>query len=255
MVLDFTFFLLVCPLVFLAGFIDAVGGGGGFISLPAYMLSGLPTQVALGTNKLSSTMGTFLATVRYAKLGYIKYKDAAVAIVFAILGSSIGAKLALLIPETNLKIAIMIVLPLTALYILRTKKFGSSEVGEQSNKLYALFVCAVTSLVIGIYDGLYGPGTGTFLILGFCVLAKYSVKDANGLAKAINLTTNISALSVFFMNDSVALYMGLIAGLFNIAGNYVGCSFFVKKGMKGTKFIMLIVIAIFELKLCWNFIS
>ncbi len=251
MVLDYAFLLVVCPLVFLAGFIDAVGGGGGFISLPAYLLSGLPTQIALGTNKLSSCMGTFLATLRYAKLGYIKYKDATVAIIFAIAGSSIGAKLALLISESNLKIAIMIVLPLTAWYILRTKKLGEDK-SSQSNRMYTLAVCAATSFVIGIYDGLYGPGTGTFLILGFCVFAKYSIKDANGLAKAINLTTNISALTIFLLNDSVAIYMGLIAGLFNIAGNYVGCSFFVKKGMKGTKLIMLVVIAIFEIKLCWN---
>ena len=108
---------------------------------------------------------------------------------------------------------------------------------------------------VGIYDGIYGPGTGTFLLLGFCALAKYSVQNANGLTKAINLTTNIAALSVFLHHGSVVIYMGLIAGLFNIAGNYVGCSFFVRKGMKGTKLIMLLVIALFEAKLCWDLLS
>lgn len=254
MVLDIYFFIIVCPLVFLAGFIDAVGGGGGFISLPAYLLSGLPPHTALGTNKLSSTMGTSLATLRYAKLGYIRYKDAAVAVIFAVSGSYLGAKLALWIPETQLKIAIMIILPITAIYLLKYRKVGEPDQSKYS-RLYVLSTCAMIAFSVGIYDGLYGPGTGTFLLLGFCVLAKYSVQNANGLTKAINLTTNIAALSVFLSHGSVIIYMGLIAGLFNIAGNYVGCSFFVRKGMKGTKLIMLLVIVLFEAKLCWDFIS
>ena len=214
MVLDIYFFLVACPLIFLAGFIDAVGGGGGFISLPAYLLSGLPPHLALGTNKLSSTMGTFLATLRYAKLGYIRYKDAAVAVIFAILGSSIGAELVLWIPDMALKISIMVILPLTAFYLLRYRKFGEPDQSKYSR-----------------------------------------LQNANGLTKAINLTTNIAALSVFLHHGSVVIYMGLIAGLFNIAGNYVGCSFFVRKGMKGTKLIMLLVIALFEAKLCWDLLS
>ena len=254
MVLDIYFFLVACPLIFLAGFIDAVGGGGGFISLPAYLLSGLPPHLALGTNKLSSTMGTFLATLRYAKLGYIRYKDAAVAVIFAILGSSIGAELVLWIPDMALKISIMVILPLTAFYLLRYRKFGEPDQSKYS-RLYVVLTCAMIAFFVGIYDGIYGPGTGTFLLLGFCALAKYSVQNANGLTKAINLTTNIAALSVFLHHDSVVIYMGLIAGLFNIAGNYVGCSFFVRKGMKGTKLIMLLVIALFEAKLCWDFLS
>lgn len=253
MVLDIYFFITVCPLVFLAGFIDAVGGGGGFISLPAYLLTGLPTHLALGTNKLSSTMGTSLATLRYARLGYIKYKDAAVAVLFAVLGSSLGARLALWIPDKSLKIAIMVILPLTAFYLLRYRKFGEPKQSEYS-RLYVVSTCAMIAFFVGIYDGVYGPGTGTFLLLGFCFLAKYSVQNANGLTKAINLTTNIAALSVFLLNDSVLIYMGFIAGLFNIAGNYVGCSFFVRKGMKGTKLILLFVITLFEVKLCCDFL-
>ena len=246
--IDSFFLLVVCPLVFLAGFIDAVGGGGGFISLPAYLMSGLPPHLALGTNKLSSCMGTCLATYRYAKLGYIQLKDALIAVSFAFTGSAVGAKLALLLPEKPLRIAIMLILPLTAVYLLKQRKFGMQS-HQHKSRFFVIAFCAAVAFFVGIYDGVYGPGTGTFLLLGFCLLARYSVQDANGLTKAVNLTTNVAALSVFLLNDSVVITMGLLAGILNIAGNYIGCSFFVKKGIRG---IMLTVIVIFECKLCYE---
>ena len=108
-------FLIVCPLVFLAGFVDAVAGGGGLISLPAYMIAGLPVHFAIGTNKLSSGMGTTLATARFAKNGYIAWKNALLCIVTALIGSSLGAKLALQLDDYYFKRLILVILPCTAL--------------------------------------------------------------------------------------------------------------------------------------------
>ena len=114
-------FLIVCPLVFLAGLVDAMAGGGGLISLPAYLISGLPVHYAIGTNKLSSGMGTTLATWRFARSGYIHWKLALFCAVCALVGSTTGARLALLIPDAAFRVIMLVVLPLTGCYLLRGK--------------------------------------------------------------------------------------------------------------------------------------
>ena len=114
-------YLLLCPLVGIAGFVDAIAGGGGLISLPAYLIAGIPVHNALGTNKLSSTMGTTVATVRYARSGFIPWQQALLCVLFALAGSSLGAKLALTIPTRTFSILMLVILPLTACYLLRSQ--------------------------------------------------------------------------------------------------------------------------------------
>jgi len=177
-------------MVFAAGFIDAIAGGGGFISLPAYFIAGVPPHQAIATNKLSAMMGTTLATARYASLGYIPYKNAAVAVLFAFCGSFIGARLALLISEQYFKLMLLVILPLTAFYLLKnssmTLKNSIKGLDADAAAYKRALITVAVSFAIGIYDGLYGPGTGTFLIIGFYCLAGYSIHDANGMTKAIN---------------------------------------------------------------------
>lgn len=251
MTIDLYVYLIVCPLVFLSGFVDAIAGGGGLISLPAYFISGLPAHFALGTNKLSAMMGTMLTTFRYYKLGYINLKRALSGIICAIVGSSLGAQLALLVPDREFKIALLFVLPLTALYLVRKRNFGEAK-GPQASELKISIVCAAVALIICIYDGIYGPGTGTFLLLGFCAFANLNVKEANGLTKAINLTTNISAFTVFILNDCIILSLGLVAGIFSILGNYCGAKYFEKRGAIGTRKFLIAVISIFMVKLIYD---
>lgn len=118
MTITFIQYIIVCPLVFLAGFVDAIAGGGGLISLPAYMLAGLPVHKAIGTNKLSSAMGATLTTARFAKSGFIELRFAIPCSAAALLGSAIGARIALLIPEHVFKIIMLFVLPLVAAYVM-----------------------------------------------------------------------------------------------------------------------------------------
>ena len=115
-------YLIICPLVFLAGFIDAIAGGGGLISLPAYLFAGLPVHNAIATNKLSSTMGTTISTLKYAKNGFINYKRAIPCVFFALFGASIGANLALIISDKFFIIIMLIILPFIAFYVLKSKK-------------------------------------------------------------------------------------------------------------------------------------
>lgn len=239
-------YLIVCPLVGLAGFVDAIAGGGGLISLPAYLIAGLPTQVALATNKMSACMGATIAAGKYAKSGFIPWKTAIPCVVFAMLGSNLGAQIVLLIDDYYFKRLMLVILPLTALYIYRNKVMAQERPALPFWQ--TAIIGSAVSFVIGIYDGFYGPGTGVFLILLLTSLAHYGLKEANGLCKAINWTTNVSSLAVFLMNGRVLLPLGLTAGLFSIAGSYLGARTFEKKGAQSVKPLMLVVVAIFFVK-------
>jgi predicted permeases len=239
-------YLIVCPMVFMAGLIDAVAGGGGLISLPAYMIAGVPVHGAIATNKMSAAMGTVVATYRYGKSGFIHWKRALPCVVFALGGSYIGARITLLLSERSIQILMLFILPVTALYVLRGRSLDAERVPYSYGRTVLLSV--LISFCIGIYDGFYGPGTGTFLLLLLTGLAHIGLTEAAGTTKVINLSTNISALVVFLLNGVVMLPLGIVAGLFSIAGNYVGTRIFTEKGTKFVKPFILVVLVIFFIK-------
>lgn len=240
-------FLIVCPLVFLAGLVDAVAGGGGLISLPAYLFAGLPVHTVIGTNKLSSAMGTTLATYRYGKSGFIHARIAAPCAVTAVLGSSLGANLSLLVDTTIIKYIMLILLPFLAVYVLRNKSLEHQK--KPFSHRRTLLLCLLIALAAGIYDGFYGPGTGTFLMLLLTGLAHVSLKESAGTTKVINLTTNITSLVIFLHGGVVLLPLGLAAGVFNIAGSYIGTRLFTSRGAAFVKPIILIVLILFAVRL------
>ena len=239
-------FLIVCPLTFLGGFVDAVAGGGGLISLPAYLIAGLPAHMAIATNKLSSAMGTTLTTVRFAQKGYIRWRRGLLCALCAMVGSATGAQLTLLLDDRTFKMLMLVILPLTAVYVLRGRSLDQQK--EPHSPLKTTAIAMATALVIGAYDGFYGPGTGTFLLLLLTGLARLPLTEANGTTKVINLTTNLSALAVFLFHGKVLLPLGLTAGCFGLAGNYLGTRFFDKGGSKVVRPVMLGVLGLFFLK-------
>ena len=239
-------YLIICPLVFLAGFVDAIAGGGGLISLPAYLIVGLPAHNAIATNKCSATMGTAVATFQYARKGYIPWKEVLCCVVTAFAGSSLGASLALRVSDFYFKLLMLIILPVTAFYVTRPRALTADR--EPYGSVRTALTAAGVSLAVGIYDGFYGPGTGTFLILLLTALAHMDLKTANGTTKVINLSTNVAALSVFLLNGKVLFPLGPIAGCFGIAGNYIGANFFDKGGAKAVRPVMITVIAVFFVK-------
>lgn len=243
-------FLIVCPLVFLAGFIDAIAGGGGLISIPAYIIAGLPPHVALGTNKFSSSMGTTMATFQYARRGYVHGPQAIVSIATALAGSYIGSQLAMLVPDNTFKVVMLVILPLIALYVTFRKKLTSDKPAYPLGK--TLLLIGALGFGIGMYDGFYGPGTGTFLMLALTGIAHVTLNDAAGITKTTNLASNLAALYVFWMNDVVWLQLGLVAALFSIAGNFLGARFFTQRGTAIVRPTIFVVLAIFFLKVCWD---
>lgn len=241
-------FLIVCPLVFLAGLIDAIGGGGGLISLPAYLIAGLPPHTAVATNKLSSPFGTALATFRFARSHLINIYLAIPSVIAAIIGSSIGAHISMMIPEKIMTYVLIVILPVSAFLVLNKKLFNDEGAREVTLDRRTCLTATISAFVIGCYDGFYGPGTGTFLIIAFTIFAKLNIKTANAQAKVINLTTNITALIVFLLNDQILIPLGLAAAACNMLGGYIGAGLVMKNGTKIVKPSILLVLILLGLK-------
>ena len=240
-------FLIICPMLFLAGLVDAIGGGGGLISLPAYLLAGLPVHNAIATNKLSSTCGTALTTVRFIRQGLVNWRIAVPTIFCAIGGSSLGANLSMNVPESVMEAVLFVVLPVVAFIVLSPKTFRDHDQEVKLDR--KLWITAlVSAFVVGIYDGFYGPGTGTFLIVAFTVFAKLDIRTANAQTKIINLTTNITSLTIFLLNGQAVILLGLAAAACNMAGNYVGAGLAMTKGSKITRPVILLVLVLLFLK-------
>ena len=242
-------FLIVCPMLFLAGFVDSIAGGGGLISLPAYLLAGLPVHTAIGTNKFSSAFGTTLSTVRFIRQRLVIARFAIPSVFFGFSGSAIGAKLSLLVSETVLKSLLLVVLPIAAFCVLNRRIFRPHESDNIKYDFKTFFVVMLSAFLVGIYDGLYGPGTGTFLIIAFSVFAKFSIKRANAHTKVINLSTNIAALVVFLLNGQVLIPLGIAAAVSNMLGNYAGSGLVMTKGVKIVKPLIIFVLTLLLIKI------
>lgn len=246
-------FLIVCPLLFLAGLVDSIGGGGGLISLPAYLFAGLPVHMAIATNKLSSACGTSLATARFIRKGLVNFRLALPSVVAAVAGSALGAKLSLSVSETVMKYILLGVLPVAAFFVLNRKWFRDDGKHAAVADRRTWIICVISAFVIGMYDGFYGPGTGTFLIIAFTAFARMTVGSANAQAKVINLTSNITSLTVFLLNGQVLFPLGLAAAACNMAGNWVGSGLAITKGAKIVRPVILLVLALLLAKIIFNF--
>ena len=234
----FITYLIVCPLIFLAGFIDSIAGGGGLISLPIYLAIGLPPVTAAGTNKFSASIGTTFSVINFFKSGSIHIKAAITSAAFAFIGSNIGAHIALALGE-SLKYVIIGFVPLAALSSLI--KLDKEKDLMSGYKLY--FFSGLIGLIVGMYDGLIGPGTGTFLIILYTALCGFTLKESSGNAKVVNLSSNVSALIVFIINHQVFYQIAIPAALFGIAGNYLGSTLAIKNGKKIIRPILYLVLA------------
>lgn len=243
--------LIICPLVFLAGFVDSIAGGGGIISLPAYLLAGLPAHTALATNKVSSTIGTTASTLRYIRSGYLKGygRPALLAAGFAIIGSSIGSNLTMLIPDAVITKFMLLILPIVAFFVLRNKHLGDDARTDRLPRRTVLLIACAAALLIGCYDGLYGPGTGTFLLLILTGAAHMGMHEASAFTKVINLTSNIAALTVFVLHGAPAYALGLPAALCCLLGHYIGSGLVVKDGTRIVRPIVILVLAALFIKI------
>ena len=240
--------VVLCPLVFFAGFVDSIAGGGGIISLPAYYIIGLTPHMAIGTNKFSASFGTAVSTYRFFKNGSVNVPVACVSVAAALVGSWCGSNLALIFSERALQYVMIIILPVLALLILCKKGFIREEGKPQRSLKKTLLLSVVFAFFIGGYDGFFGPGTGTFLILVFNTIIGFDMLTSSGNAKVVNLSSNLAALAVFLWNGQVMVLLGIPAAVCSIAGSYIGSGLALKRGVKVIKPIFICVLVILLVK-------
>lgn len=253
MVLTVKMALIVAVGVFLASFMDAIAGGGGIISVPTYLLAGVPMHMALGTNKVSSGIGTAVSTARFIKNGYIDWKLGIPSVALALVGSFVGTSIQLMIDEVYLQYLLLIVLPVVAFVVLRQRQLPE-ERGQIEPKAQMAIVC-VSTFFIGAYDGFYGPGSGTFFLLVFCNLAKMDVRTASGNVKLVNLASNMGALITSLMSGKVFIVLGLIGTVTSFAGHFLGAGLAIKNGSKIVKPTVIVVLILLAVKVVQGLIT
>lgn len=246
-------FLIVCPLAMLAGFVDAVAGGGGLISLPAYYLAGLPPVLAAGTNKLSACLGTLAASSSFMRGRQIIWRCALPAALGALPGSWLGTRVLQLIPEETLRWLVILAIPLVAAVVLRRR--GNLQGKRRAAEAAVPWVSLGVGLGIGFYDGLVGPGTGTFLILAFTLILGMEPVQASGSAKIVNLASNVAALSSLAFSGWVLWGLGLPAAAFAIAGNMLGAGMTIRRGTGFIRKMLLCVLGLLLAKMLWDVIT
>ena len=227
---------------FFAGFIDSIAGGGGLIQLPA-LLIGLPkseTAEVLGTNKLSAVFGTTTAAALYRK--QIK-PDPKILIAMglpAFLGSAGGAVLASKIPTSSMRPMVLVLLIIVAVYTWFKPDLGKFENLRHLPKR-RVQIAAIAGVVIGFYDGVFGPGTGSFLMLILVASLGYAFITASAIAKVVNVATNVGAITVFGINGAVLWQIGIILGIANITGAVIGARLAIKGGSTLVRKVFLLV--------------
>lgn len=246
MEIDLQMLITVLPMVFLAAVVDSICGGGGLISLPSYTLAGLSYDVAAGTNKFSAMFGTLMATVRYFKSGKLMVLPAVWASVMALPGSYIGTKLAMRLGSEIMTIVMLCSLPAVAALVL-FRKMRDSEPKPMTRLRLAL--CALAGFAVGVYDGFFGPGTGTILILLFTWVVGMDVVTASGTAKPVNLASNLASLITRVAAGQVMFSLAIPAMCLSLLGGYIGALLAVRKGAGLVRYVMLGVLALLMVKL------
>ncbi len=243
-------FLIALPACFLGGLLNAISGGGGFITVPALLLAGLPAHYALSTDKIQSFFGMAAASFRFIKSGLIHWKVILPAIPAALVGSACGTSLVVLVDASLLSWLLMIILPVVA-YITLSKRFNraAADNSDEPITVKQRILCVVAAFVIGAYDGFYGPGSGTFLAIAFTFAASMGIIRANAHSKVLNLTTNIGAIVVFALNGKVLIVLAIACGIANMIGSWIGAGLVMKKGINIAKPCILIALCLLAVKL------
>lgn len=242
--LNFHIITIASAASFAAGAIDAIAGGGGLITVPTLLSLGLPPHLALGTNKAQSAFGTAAAARTYLRGGHITADWINVLFYCAIAGGAIGTLLVMQIDPKPLRVIVLVLLVSAAMFMLiRPYLRLSAKTLENPKKRVGLF-----SFLIGAYDGFFGPGTGSFMIIALSTWAGNSLIRASANTKIMNLASNLASFAVFVLGGHVLWKLALPMALSNIAGQLVGVRLAVRGGDKFIRVVILVVVVALVIK-------
>ncbi len=213
----------------LAGFVDAIAGGGGLIALPALLWAGIPPLQALATNKLQGSFGTATATFNFARRGYLDWRSLWLPVIMTLTGAVTGTLSVQFLPGGLLERIIPFLLILFSVYFLFSRQVGDADARQR----VSIAVFAVSAgFILGFYDGFFGPGTGSFFTAAFVILLGYNLTQAVAGTKLLNFTSNIASLVVFAAAGHVLWGLGLAMGMAQIAGAWLGSHLAIQHGSR-----------------------
>lgn len=232
--------LLICIAGFIGAMIDAIVGGGGLVTIPALLATGMPTHLALGTNKFASSLGTISSAHHFFKSGEVNFKILKYLLPFSLIGSALGVYIVLLVNPDFLRVLIIFLVLIIGSYTFFKKELGLKNKFTGVTKKQ-LITAMIFALVIGFYNGFFGPGTGSFIIFGLIWIFGFDFKRASANAKFMNLTGNFTALILFMISGEVMYAYGIPMAIAMTIGGKIGASLAVKNGAKFIKPVFIIV--------------
>lgn len=236
--------LILCS--FLAGLVDSIAGGGGLLTVPALLAAGLPPATALATNKLQSSFGSFSASYFFISKKLVDLKQIRPVIIFTFIGSALGTILIQRIDSSHLDRVIPFMLLGFAVYFIFSPRLG--DVDKHKRISFTLF-SVVAGMLIGFYDGFFGPGTGSFWALAFVALVGFNLSKATAHSKVLNFVSNIASLLMFIYGGKILWSLGFMMGAGQFVGAQLGSRLVIKKGTRLIKPILIAVSLIMSVKL------
>ncbi len=245
--------LLKFPLLFAAGFvaglIDAMAGGGGLITIPVLLGLGMPPQTALGTNKLQGTFGSGSAMLHFVRAGAVDLSACFAGIAWTACGAGLGAVAVQSLDPVFLRAAIPLLLIAIALFMLFSPSLGMADVRERMGRRTFFLVFGLS---IGLYDGFFGPGTGTFWAMAFVLFLGFNLTRATAYTKVMNFTSNLVSLVFFLANGFVSLPEGIVMGLGQFAGARIGARLVIRRGSRFIRPVFITAVVAISLTLLWQ---
>lgn len=232
-----------------AGFIDAIAGGGGLISVPALLWAGLPPQLALGTNKMQSTWGTLLAVRRYMKAGLVKWEEVRLAVMVTFVSALLGTYAVTQVSNEVLKKMVPWLLLAIAVYALLSPGFGRQPVQA---RLRPSVFAGIAGLLLGFYDGFFGPGTGSFWTVACLSLLGLELTRATAYTKVVNLTSNVASLLVFILAERIRYDIAAVMIAGQLVGARLGSGLVIRHGAPFIRRVFLAVVLAMVGKLLWD---
>ncbi len=244
-----TLLIILAVTAFVAGFIDSIAGGGGLVTVPALLLAGLPPVTALGTNKLQSLFGSGSATWAYASKGHVNLKSQSGSAFLSAIGSALGAYVATLVSSDWLRAFLPILMIAIALYFLFKPNISDED---RVQRMAPVLFAATIVPAIGFYDGIFGPGTGSFFMLAFVMLSGFGLLKATAHTKLLNFASNLGAFVVFALSGAIDWKIGLIMGAAQFAGGRTGAHFAMRNGSRIIKPLLVTVCLALAAKLIFT---
>ena len=235
--------LLISAAYFFAGFIDAVCGGGGLVTVPALLAVGIPPHLLMGTNQASTITGSLCALYTYAKNKKIHLFSALISLPFAIVGAYLGSDLNMLIPEKSLQIIMLAMVPILAVVLLLKKDLGMENHIDELSRRKVMTYSILLGLFLGMYQGFYGPGSGMLALFAFSYFLKMDMLHANGNIKLVVTASCLMASINYAMSGNIIIKIVILATIFNTLGSRFGVKYALAKGSKGIRPMMFLVIA------------